>query len=53
MVNKMTRCTLLDTWFDSESKKIDEFELKNKENFLQIDKKRGKIWTYIFNFGQN
>ena len=35
----MTRCNLLDTWFDSMSKKVDEEELKTKTDFVTGDKK--------------
>tara|TARA_R100001079_G_scaffold96336_1_gene59583 strand:- start:830 stop:952 length:123 start_codon:yes stop_codon:yes gene_type:complete len=30
----MTRCKLLDNWFDNQSKKIDEAEKKTKKNFV-------------------
>ena len=39
MVNKMTRCRLLDSWFDEWSKKIDEKERKTKTNFVTGQKK--------------
>ena len=41
MVNKMTRCRLLDEWFDNWSKKIDESEAKTKVNFV-TGQKQGK-----------
>lgn len=49
----MTRCTLLDTWFDSESIKIDKFESTSNRQFIEPSKKRGKIWTYLLSFGRN
>lgn len=30
----MTRCKLLDDWFDNQSKKIDEAEKKTKKEFV-------------------
>ena len=34
----MTRCKNLDAWFDTQSKKIDEFEKKNKKEFVTGNK---------------
>jgi len=36
----MTRCTYLDTWFDYESKKIDDKEEKTKKCFATGGKKK-------------
>jgi len=33
-VIKLTRCTLLDEWFDNKSKKIDETEKETKKDFV-------------------
>ena len=30
----MTRCTYLDSWFDVQSKKVDETEKKTKKDFV-------------------
>ena len=38
-VIKMTRCVLLDAWFDSESKKLDEKENKTKKDFITGERK--------------
>jgi|TARA_R110002020_G_scaffold180619_1_gene375060 hypothetical protein len=35
----MTRCNLLDAWFDSESKKLDEKENNTKKDFITGEKK--------------
>ena len=35
----MTRCKLLDEWFDAKSKEVDEAEEKNQEVFCNGDKK--------------
>lgn len=35
----MTRCTYLDSWFDSQSKKIDDEEKKTKKCFATGGKK--------------
>tara|TARA_R110000744_G_scaffold60119_1_gene124742 strand:+ start:18972 stop:19079 length:108 start_codon:yes stop_codon:yes gene_type:complete len=35
----MTRCTLLDGWFDTESKKLDKAELKEKKDLITGDEK--------------
>lgn len=36
----MTRCTLLDAWFDVESKKVDEDEKETKKCFVTGDEKK-------------
>jgi len=36
---KMTRCTLLDTWFDAQSKRLDEKETKQKKDLITGDKR--------------
>tara|TARA_R100001510_G_scaffold29276_1_gene25946 strand:- start:2045 stop:2161 length:117 start_codon:yes stop_codon:yes gene_type:complete len=36
----MTRCSYLDSWFDSQSKKIDEKEKKTKKCFATGGKKK-------------
>jgi hypothetical protein len=36
----MTRCILLDAWFDVNSKKVDEAEKKTKKCFVTGDKKK-------------
>ena len=35
----MTRCFILDAWFDEQSKKIDKKESKNKVDFVTGKKK--------------
>tara|TARA_R100000329_G_C7569101_1_gene201385 strand:+ start:324 stop:431 length:108 start_codon:yes stop_codon:yes gene_type:complete len=35
----MTRCTLLDTWFDAQSKRLDKAEAKQKKDLITGDKK--------------
>tara|TARA_R100000005_G_C4993153_1_gene200247 strand:+ start:566 stop:679 length:114 start_codon:yes stop_codon:yes gene_type:complete len=35
----MTRCKLLDEWFDAKSKEVDEAEKKTKKCFVTGDKK--------------
>ena len=35
----MTRCTLLDEWFNAKSKEIDEKESKTKKCFVTGDEK--------------
>jgi len=35
----MTRCTLLDRWFDSESKRLDKEEEKQKKDLITGDKR--------------
>ena len=35
----MTRCTLLDGWFDAESKKLDEAEQQEKKDLIAGGKK--------------
>lgn len=35
----MTRCTYLDSWFDAESKRLDEEELKQKKDLITGEKK--------------
>lgn len=35
----MTRCKLLDEWFDAKSKEVDEAEKKSKKCFVTGDKK--------------
>lgn len=40
-VNKMTRCILLDEWFNAMSKKIDKDEEKTNIDFVTGDKKNG------------
>ena len=34
----MTRCVLLDTWFDSESKKLDAKEKEEKKDLITGEK---------------
>ena len=36
---QMTRCTLLDKWFDAESKRLDKEEEKQKKDLITGDKK--------------
>tara|TARA_R110000796_G_scaffold34963_2_gene89817 strand:- start:1493 stop:1609 length:117 start_codon:yes stop_codon:yes gene_type:complete len=36
----MTRCTLLNTWFDVKSKEIDEKEMKTKKCFATGEDKK-------------
>ena len=36
----MTRCKLLDDWFDNQSKKIDEAEKKTKKEFVTVRRLR-------------
>lgn len=36
----MTRCKLLDEWFDVKSKQVDETESKTKKCFVTGDKKK-------------
>jgi len=38
-VIKLTRCTLLDKWFDSKSKEVDKKESKTKKCFVTGEKK--------------
>ena len=38
-VNNLTRCILLDEWFNAMSKKIDKEELKTKKDFVTGGKK--------------
>ena len=35
----MTRCTLLDQWFDAKSKELDEEENKQKKDLITGEKK--------------
>lgn len=35
----MTRCTLLDSWFDSKSKELDKKEKELKKDLITGDKK--------------
>jgi len=35
----MTRCTLLDSWFDAKSKELDEAEKKEKKDLITGEKK--------------
>jgi len=35
----MTRCSILDTWFDAESKKVNERETKTKVDFVTGQKR--------------
>ena len=35
----MTRCTLLDTWFDAKSKESDKAEKKKKKDLITGEKK--------------
>lgn len=35
----MTRCSMLDAWFDDQSKKVDDKESKNKVDFVTGEKK--------------
>ena len=35
----MTRCKLLDKWFDAESKRLDEEEEKQKKDLITGEKK--------------
>lgn len=35
----MTRCTYLDSWFDSKSKQLDEEEQKQKKDLITGEKK--------------
>ncbi len=35
----MTRCKLLDQWFDAKSKELDEEETKQKKDLITGDKK--------------
>ena len=35
----MTRCTYLDSWFDAESKRLDEEEKKQKKDLITGEKK--------------
>ena len=34
----MTRCKMLDTWFDAESKKLDQAEHKQKKDLITGEK---------------
>ena len=36
---KLTRCNLLDTWFDYHSKRLDEEEKKQKKDLITGEKK--------------
>tara|TARA_R100001463_G_scaffold95902_2_gene150433 strand:+ start:517 stop:633 length:117 start_codon:yes stop_codon:yes gene_type:complete len=36
----MTRCKLLDEWFDAKSKQVDKTEAKTKKCFVTGDKKK-------------
>ena len=38
----MTRCKLLDSWLDNESRKIDKFEKDNKVNVCSLKLKEVK-----------
>ncbi len=35
----MTRCSMLDAWFDDQSKKVDDKESKDKVDFVTGEKK--------------
>jgi len=35
----MTRCTLLDTWFDTKSKELDKVEKEQKKDLITGEKK--------------
>jgi len=35
----MTRCTLLDTWFDAKSKELDKAEKEKKKDLITGEKK--------------
>lgn len=35
----MTRCKILDEWFDAQSKRLDEAETKQKKDLITGDKK--------------
>jgi len=37
-VVRMTRCNLLDSWFDAESKKLDAKEKKEKKDLITGEK---------------
>ena len=41
----MTRCKLLDQWFDAKSKELDEEENKQKKDLITGQKK----WFYVRN----
>ena len=44
-LDNMTRCTLLDKWFDAESKRLDKEEEKQKKDLITGDKKwNGRIF---------
>lgn len=36
---KMTRCTYLDSWFDAESKRLDEEEKKQNKDLITGEKR--------------
>lgn len=38
-LDNMTRCTLLDKWFDVESKRLDKEEEKQQKDLITGDKK--------------
>ena len=41
----MTRCSLLDKWFDAESERLDKEEKKQKKDLIAGDKKwNGRIF---------
>lgn len=43
----MTRCTLLDSWFDDESTKIDKFESTSDRQFMDISKKNSNFLKFF------
>tara|TARA_R110000737_G_scaffold146369_1_gene176382 strand:- start:686 stop:802 length:117 start_codon:yes stop_codon:yes gene_type:complete len=38
-VNNLTRCTILDEWFDKQSEEVNKKESKTKKCFVTGDKK--------------